>query len=82
VNGGREEKGYAGHDGHILASESANIESYGEENKNDYANAYHACGHGHGRTNGSENDAFLVLGWESEISERLRVLYRLTSEPG
>jgi hypothetical protein len=71
VNEGREAKGYACYNGHMLASESGNIESHGEENRNGYVNAYHACGRDHDRTSGSENDAFLVLGWECEISERL-----------
>jgi len=55
----------------MLASESGNIESHGEENRNGCANVYHACGRDRDRTSGSENDAFLVLDWESEISETL-----------
>jgi hypothetical protein len=71
VNEGREVKGYAFHNGHMIASESENIESHGEESRNDCVNAYHAYDRDRDRTSGSENDAFRVLGWECEISERL-----------
>jgi hypothetical protein len=74
VNEGREAKGYACRNGHTIALGSGNIESHGEENRNDCVNACHAYGRDHDRTSGSENGAFLVLGWESEISERLRYL--------
>lgn len=75
MNEGREAKGYAFHNGHTIASGSGNIESHGEENRNDCVNACRACGRDHDRTSGSENDAFPVLGWEYEISERLMYLW-------
>ena len=74
MNEGREAKGYAFHNGHTIASGSGNIESHGEENRNDCVIACRACGRDHDRTSGSENDAFPALGWECEISERLMFL--------
>ena len=78
MNEGLEAKGYACYNGHMLVSESGSIESHGEENRNGYVNAYHACGLDHGRTSGSENDASLVLGWENEISERRLLFWKST----